>query len=338
MKRHTILLAAVLAAAVLAGGGTAATGGLKLTTVAAAGLKAHPPVNLSAAALAALPQSTLTVTVGGKQLVEKGPQLTQVIAKAGIRSSTSCDDELDHYYFEATSATGGEALVASVELAPDGGNKTVLLSLSENGTALAAPRLIVEGDKTAARDLTGVTGITIGRVMPVFPSNQPGCNPPHFKPTVKFSTAAADIGSVVFSDTNGRQQTFTFPQMQAMPHQVTQVDTYTGEGETKQHQEHGPTLYNFLVKADPGLASLGAAGLRYYVELTSSEDGSVAIVSWAEIAPGYDKKPFLLSLTEDGELILDQDTGPRITAPGDAGGARYDYGIQAVTVYEAPTA
>jgi hypothetical protein len=318
------------------GAGTAATGGgLKLTTIAGAGLRAHAAVNLSAAQLAALPQSTLTLTIGGKRLVEKGPQLTQVIAKSGIRSSTSCEDELDHYYFEATTATGGAALVSSVELAPDGGDRIVLLSLNENGTALSAPRMIVQGDRTSARDLTGVTGITIGRVMPVFPSNQPGCDPPGFRPTVKFSTAPADIGAVVLSDVAGQQQTIMFPQIQALP-AVTQVDSYQGEGETKTHQEHGPTLYNFLVKADPSLKTLGQTGLRYYVELTSSEDGSVAIVSWAEIAPGFDNKPFLLSTVEDGTLILDQDTGPRLTAPGDAGGTRYDYGIQSVAVFEAP--
>jgi hypothetical protein len=340
VKRHLILVAAVLAAAVLAGGPLAATrtaGGLKLTTISGAGLKPHAAVTLSAAALAALPQSTLTVTIGGKQMVEKGPQLTQVIAKAGIRSQTSCDDELDHYYFEATTATGGAAVVSSVELAPDGGDRIVLLSLNENGAALSAPRMIVQGDKSSARDLTGVTGITIGRVMPVFPSNQPGCDPPGFKPTVKFSTAAADIGAVTVSDPAGQQQVMTFPQIQALP-AVTQVDTYQGEGETKQHQEHGPTLYNFLVKADPALASLGSAGLRYYVELTSSEDGTVSIVSWAEIAPQYDNKPFVLSTYEDGNLILDEDTGPRITAPGDAGGTRYDYGIQSAAVFEAPAA
>jgi hypothetical protein len=335
VRRYSTILATVLAAAAFAGSGIAAPGGVKLTTVAGAGLKPHAAVNVSAAALAALPQSTLTVTVGGRKLVEKGPQLTQVIAKAGIRSSTSCDDELDHYYLEATNASGGAALVSSVELAPDGGNRIVLLSLSENGTALSAPRMIVQGDKTAARDLTGVTGVTIGRAMPVFPSNQPGCDPPGFKPTVKFSTSPADIGAVVLSDIGGKQQTITFPQIQALP-TLTQVDSYQGEGETKTHQEHGPTLYDFLVKADPSLKSLGQTGLRYYVELTSSEDGSVAIVSWAEIAPAFDHKPFLLSTMEDGNLILDEDTGPRLTAPGDAGGTRFDYGIQSVAVFEAP--
>jgi hypothetical protein len=292
-------------------------------------------VTLSASQLAALPQSSLTLTVAGKKLVEKGPQLTQVIAKAGIRSSTACDDEEDHYWFEAVNASGAAVVVASVELAPDGGNRIVLLSLSENGTALTGPRLVVQGDRTAARDITGVTGITIGRVAPQLRSNEEGCNPPGFKPTVTISTAPADIGAVVVNGA-APMQTITFPKIEALPHQVTQVDTYQGEGETKQHQEHGPTLYSFLVSADPALKSLGQEGLRYYVELTSSEDGSVAIVTWAEIDPSFDGKPFLLSTYEDGDLILDQDTGPRLTTPGDSGGTRFDYGIQVATVFEAP--
>jgi hypothetical protein len=312
----------------------AATPVLTVTTVVGSGLKAAPAVRLTVAELAALPQSTLTVKIGGKGLVEKGPQLTEVIAKAGLRSSTARDDELDHYWFDATNASGAAVVVASVELAPDGGNRTVVLSMSENGTALTAPRLVVQGDRAGAREITGVTGITIGRVAPQLRSNQPGCNPPGFKPTVTISQAPADIGAVVVNGVVPKQ-TVTFPQIEAMP-AVTQIDAYTGEGETKQHQEHGPTLYNFLVKADPALKSLGQQGLRYYVELTSSEDGSGAVVSWAEIDPSFDGKPFLLSTYEDGNLILDQDTGPRLTTPGDTGGTRYSYGIQAVTVFEAP--
>jgi hypothetical protein len=224
--------------------------------------------------------------------------------------------------------------VVSAELTSDGGGKSALLSLNENGAALAAPRLVIQGDTTDARDLTDVTGITIGRVAPQLASNEPGCNPPAFHPTVSISSAPADIGAVVVNGL-APQQTITFPEIEALP-QVTQLDTYQGEGETKVHREHGPTLFNFLVKAHPALKTLGQQGLRYYVEATSSEDGSVAIVSWAEIDPASDGKPFLLSTYEDGDLILNTDTGARITTPGDAGGQRYTYGIQDITVRRAP--
>ena len=227
---------------------------------------------------------------------------------------------MDHYWFEATNASGAAVVISSVELDSEGGNRIALLSLSENGTALTAPRLVVAGEKTAARDLTGVTAITMGRVEPQLRSNESGCNPPGFKPTVTISSAPADIGAVIVNGVVPRQ-TIAFPRIEALA-QVTQVDTYTGEGEQKVHREHGPTLYDFLVKADPALKWLGQQGLRYYVEVTSSEDGSVAVVSWAEIDPALDGKPFLLSTYEDGDLILDQDTGLRgSTALGDAGGA-----------------
>ena len=98
-----------------------------------------------------------------------------------------------------------------------------------------------------------------------------------------------------------------------------------------------------LVKADPALESLGKDGLRYYVEVTSSDDGSIAtddgsiaIVSWTEIDPDLDNKPILLSTYEDGDLIVNTDPGPRLTVPGDKGGSRYDYGVQVVSVLRAP--
>jgi hypothetical protein len=333
------LVAAVLSAVALAGipsamAASAAQPVLTVTTVAGNGLKAESVLKLTGTGLAALQQTSETVTIGGQKLAEKGPPLTEVIAKAGLRSSTSCDDETLRYWFEVTNGAGEAVVVASAEVDPDGGDKLALLSLSENGAPLAAPRLIIVGDRTGARDIMSVTGITIGRVAPQLSSTTPGCNPPGFKPAVTISSAPADIGAVIVNGVVPRQ-TIAFPQIEALP-QVTQVDTYTGEGEQKVHREHGPTLYDFLVKADPALKSLGQQALRYYVEATSSEDGSVAVVSWAEIDPTLDGKPFLLSTYEDGDLILNTDSGPRLTAPGDAGGSRYDYGVQVVTVFRTP--
>ena len=339
MKLLLRLVAALLSAGALVGVPFAAvaagaTPPLTVTTIAGNGLKPESALKLTEAALASLRQTSETVTIGGQKLAEKGPPLTEVIAKAGLRSSTSCDDETLRYWFAVTNSTGEMVVVASAEVDLNGGNKLALLSLDENGAPLAAPRLIMMGDRTGARDITAVTGVTIGRVAPQLSSTTPGCNPPGFKPTVTISSAPADIGAVIVNGVVPRQ-TITFPQIEALP-QVTQVDTYAGEGEQKVHREHGPTLYDVLVKADPALKSLGQQGLRYYVEVTSSEDGSVAVVSWVEIDPTLDGKPFRLSTYEDGDLILNADSGPRLTAPGDAGGSRYDYGVQVVSVFRAP--
>jgi hypothetical protein len=320
-----------------AGSAPAATrggSGLVLVTVAGNGLKAASTLSLTLAELSRLPQTTATVTLGGAKLEERGPLLTSVIAEARLRAVTSCDDEPGRYWFELSGQGGSAVVVTSGEVASDGGNKVALLSLEQNGAALSEPRLIVTGDTTGARDIDGVTGVTVGRAAPQLRSTTSGCDPPGFRPTVTISSAPADIGAVVV---NGAvpEATLRFPELEALP-QVTQLDTYTGEGEQKVHREHGPTLYDVLVKADPALKSLGQTALRYYVELTSSEDGDVALVSWAEIDPAYEDKPFLLSTYEDEDLILDTDTGPRLTAPGDASGSRYVYGIQVVTVFQAP--
>jgi hypothetical protein len=304
-----------------------------VTTVAGAGVKAAPPVTLDAAALAQLPQTTATLVVAGEKLTETGPLLTQVVAQAKLKAVTACDDEPLHYWFKVTSADGRAVVVTSPELASDGEDRTVMLSLRENGKPLAAPRLIVGGDRTAARDLTDVTGVTVGRAAPQLKNQDPHCNPPDLKPTVRISHAPAAIGAVVVNGAVTKPATITFPQLETLRPQIWQNDGYIGGGEQKVHREHGPTLYSVLVKADPALKRLGDDGLRYYVEVTSSDDGSTALVSWAEIDPAFDGKPFLLSTYEDGDLILNSDPGPRLTTPGDKGGSRYDYGIQVVTVF-----
>jgi hypothetical protein len=307
-----------------------------VTAVVGAGLKATPPLTLDAAALAQLPQTTATLVVAGEKLTETGPLLTQVVAQAKLRAVTACDDEPLHYWFAVTSNDGKAVVVTSPEFASDGENRTVMLSLRENDTSLAAPRLIVGGDRTAARDLRDVTAVKVGRAATQLGTGDPQCDPPGFKPTVRISHAPAAIGAVIVNGAVTKQTTITFPQLLALRPQLTQVDAYVGEGEQKVHREHGPTLYSVLVRADPALKSLGENGLRYYVEMTSSDDGSIALVSWAEIDPAFDRKPILLSTYEDGDLILNSDPGPRLTAPGDKGGARYDYGIQVVTVFRAP--
>jgi hypothetical protein len=118
---------------------------------------------------------------------------------------------------------------------------------------------------------------------------------------------------------------------------VTQTDTYTAGGVPKSRPETGPTLYSVLAAVDPNFKSASKSNLRDYIELTSSEDGSSVLVSWAEIDPAANDKQILLSLNEEGHTILQQDTGPRLTVPGDTSGARYDYGVQVVTVFRSPT-
>ena len=53
--------------------------------------------------------------------------------------------------------------------------------------------------------------------------------------------------------------------------------------------------------------------------------------------PAANDKQILLSPNEEGHTILQQDTGPRLTVPGDTSGARYDHGVQVVTVFRSPT-
>jgi hypothetical protein len=45
----------------------------------------------------------------------------------------------------------------------------------------------------------------------------------------------------------------------------------------------------------------------------------------------------LMALTNNGVPVLNTDTGPRLTVPGDVKGGRYIFGAAMITVFRAPT-
>jgi hypothetical protein len=301
-----------------------------LTGVAGNGFTPPAPLELSAAQLAGLQQLSATVMIDGVKDVEKGPPLSEILTKANISGVASCENDELRYWIEASSATGQSVVVNAAEFDPEGANNLALLSIRENGKPLREPRLIMAADKTGARDIEDVDHVTIGRAAPQLPS-QDGCTPAGFKPSVTVPVK----GSVVINGDVPHPVTVSFAQLQALP-QVKQTDTYTDHGEPKSRPEIGPTLWSVLVRADPTLASSSASNLRDYFELTSSEDGSAALVSYAEIAPVDNDTRMLLSVNEDGHTMLQQDTGPRLTAPSDVSGERYVYGVQVISVFQSP--
>ena len=171
----------------------------------------------------------------------------------------------------------------------------------------------------------------MGRAAPQLFDENEACNLPNFKAPLN---TVPDAGGVVINGAVAHPMTLTFAQLKALP-QVTQSDTYESHGAPKTRQEQGPTLYSILAAADPRFQSGPKDNLRFYIALTSSSDGEPVLVSWAEIDPAYNGTKAILSLAEDGESILDTDPGPRLTMPGDAGGERYNYGVQVITVFRA---
>src|SRR5262249_50752417 len=260
-----------------------------------------------------------------------GPPVCEVLGKAGFNGVPNCDEDDLRYWIEASNKTGDAAVIAGGELTSDGPTRLPMLALTVNGKVLPAPRLVIVGDRTSARDLTNVSTLTVGRAAPQLASKDPGCNPKGFQPTV----TAPTLGSVGINGAVAKPATRTLEQLQAMK-QVQQGVSYTSRGNLKGRTEQGPSLYAILKAAGPKFGSSAKERLHYYIEATSAKDGSAVVVSWAEIDPSLDATQSLLSLVEDGESVLTQDPGPRLTMPGDAAGARYDYGVQVVTVFRVP--
>ena len=114
-------------------------------------------VTLSAALLARLPAETLTVSFlgpGGLQThTEVGPSLLEVLLAARIVPTRNT----------WVAATGDDNYVATVTPAEQlVGGRPLQLSLNEDGTALAQPRLVTDGDARGGRYVSGVVDIYVG--------------------------------------------------------------------------------------------------------------------------------------------------------------------------------
>jgi hypothetical protein len=114
-------------------------------------------VTLSAALLARLPAETLHVSFlgpsGTQTHTEVGPSLLTVLAAARIWPTLStwvAAVGLDNYVATVTPA---EQLV---------GGRPLQLSLTEDGVALAQPRLVTDGDVHGGRYVSGVVDIYVG--------------------------------------------------------------------------------------------------------------------------------------------------------------------------------
>jgi hypothetical protein len=131
------------------------------------------PTLYSVADLAALPGHSLDVswsTHGGTQHhVETGPLLVDVLAKVGPRFDRRVKNGELRDFVVVTGADGYEAVLSYGEIAPTFGDRPALLSLKEDGTALAAPRLVIPGDVLGGRDVSAVVHVELGSA----PSGRP---------------------------------------------------------------------------------------------------------------------------------------------------------------------
>jgi hypothetical protein len=114
-------------------------------------------VTLSAALLARLPAETLQVSFegpGGEQThTEVGPALLEVLAAAGIRPTLNT----------WVAAVGDDNYVATVTPAEQiVGGRPLQLSLNEDGSTLAQPRLVTDGDIKGGRYVSDIVDLYVG--------------------------------------------------------------------------------------------------------------------------------------------------------------------------------
>lgn len=116
--------------------------------------------------LAALPSVTMEVSFqtskGEEKATYKGVLVWTVLEKAGLLKADGRHAELKRG-FTITGRDGYAVRFSVGEIAPDFGNKPIIVALTRDGKPLAAGalRVIVPGDKRGARSVKDVVSITL---------------------------------------------------------------------------------------------------------------------------------------------------------------------------------
>ncbi len=330
MNKHVLALALVaLAVAVGAGGASARQSSAPGVPSITINTPTGTLLTLKTSELSVLPQQTVTVTIDGAPTVEQGPSLAALLSFAGLQYNAACKNDELRYWIQATNAQAQAVTVTAGEIDAGFGNRPAILSISENGKFLTAhgPRLIVPND-SGSRDLQNVRIVTVGRA-PAQLADPPSCATSGAVAT----TPAA--GSVLVNGDVANPTTYTFTQLQALP-QLNQTVSFLSGTTPNTLTESGPTIYSLVMAAKPKfLACDKNDKLRFVVEVTSSEDGYAALMSFGELDPALDNTLSLASLLENA--ASQASTGPRSTVPGDVKGGRYVSGAAVITVLRPPT-
>jgi hypothetical protein len=289
-------------------------------------------LTLKTSELTVIPQTTLTVPIAGVSTTESGPSLLSLLTFAGVQFNSACKNDELRWWVEVTNPKGQAAVITAGELDTGFGNRPAILSIDQNGQFLTqnGPTLIVPND-FGGRDIKNVSVITVGRApAELADTSTPACGTTSLMPT-------PPAGTVVVNGDVKTPLTLTMAQLAAMP-QETQTDSFLQGTSPQTNTETGPTLYSVIMQAQPKFLSCDPDDkARFYVEVTSSEDGYASITSWDEFDPGADNVQELLSLVNNGVPVLQTDTDPRSTLPGDVKGGRYNFGSAVITVFRAPT-
>jgi ABC-type transport system substrate-binding protein len=126
------------------------------------------PRTLDPAALAAMPQTAVDVTFGSAKGTEhhheQGVLLATLLPVSALALTPGRKNDQAALAVTATGADGYAATVSYGEIAPDLGNRGILISTAEDGKPLPQPRLVVPGDVKGARYVSELVDLRVGRV------------------------------------------------------------------------------------------------------------------------------------------------------------------------------
>ena len=253
------------------------------------------PTAYTAAALAKLPQTTATVTVGSRHVTVTGVLLETLVTDAGPAypaSLLNTKNELLRVTATVRGAGHRQVTFAVGELDPGFGNHPALLALTLNGRPVAGgPELVVPGDSAPLRYVFGVSQVTVGIAT---------------APATNTNPSAGSPVEVIYGH---HVLTLSAALLARLPSETLKV-SFQGPGGTQTHTEIGPSLPVVLAAAGifPTLNTWVAA---------TGDDNYVATVTPAEQFVGG--RPLQLSLNEDGVTLAQ----PRLVADGDVKGGRY---------------
>ncbi len=132
-------------------------------------------------------------------------------------------------------------------------------------------------------------------------------------------------GRVAVSGQIAHRRVLSFGDLRSLPQHTVTVTFTSGQGQQR-HTFTGPLLLDVANALHPRFdPAVKNDQLRFFVAATAAADGYRAVVSWAEIDPGFAGTRVLLAVTEDGVSLAE--TGPRLVVPGDDKGGRYVSGV-----------
>jgi DMSO/TMAO reductase YedYZ molybdopterin-dependent catalytic subunit len=128
------------------------------------------PGTWTIAQLSALPTRTVTVGFGTdrgpEQHTETGVPLDSVLDRVGLLPVAGKKHSELSAGVLAIGADGYQALVSFGELAPNFGNRGILLATTQDGRPLERPRLVVPGDVKGGRDVNDVVELHVVNTAP----------------------------------------------------------------------------------------------------------------------------------------------------------------------------